>query len=483
MPDFSKFDLSGREPRPIQVLALRQLNDVWSSNAIAITAPCGTGKSALARSIQCSTGCDIIVPSNILLDQNVADYPGVNFLKGKAHYTCRMMPQLSCQEFMACGFDACDTCPYQKARADAADGYATIYNPMSFYYYLLSMRQSGNAVMVIDEAHLFSSMMLLLCGKRLKKKDYKFDQRCTNEVYLCQFLSQQIERLTRLGALYRSRKDTENYAKVRSELDSLGLVLEGLRDDGQNYSIWISKEGKEQYLNIKPLFPPRFLLEKIVGNKKLILLSATLFDHTIREIVGQKPFTKIELNSPIPRDNRKIYYKPADFKVNYQTDRQTLVTYIEKFLLPNVNTIVHSTYSMSKELAPLFKQKVIFNKDDDKDEKLAEFKRDGGVFLASGCSEGIDLKYDTCRRNIIPKLLWPNLMDPAVIKRKSLADGDTWYALTTLTNTIQAAGRSTRAVDDYSETFILDPNFGRLFYKYKHLLPRYFTESIVFPNS
>ncbi len=100
------------------------------------------------------------------------------------------------------------------------------------------------------------------------------------------------------------------------------------------------------------------------------------------------------------------------------------------------------------------------------------------MFLAAGCAEGLDLRDDFCRLNIIPALIRPNLGDPVVMKRRALADGDRWYALETMKTTIQQYGRSTRHEKDHSTTVVMDPTFSRTVNQYKDDIPTYFKESI-----
>lgn len=477
MPNFEQFDASGRDPRPIQADTLRKLSEQWNDSDVhALILPVGTGKSAVLRAIQVSTGADILTPSNILVEQYTRDYPHVNFLKGKTHYNCRS--GMSCKDWNACGFDPCEGCPYQTCKEKANEGFATFFNPMSYYFHLLNSRSKGAKVLCVDEAHQLPSMVLMLCGKRLKKSEYKFTEKCTNELYLLQWIKQQIDRMDRLSAMYYKKNDLEKVAHCKDEIETLALIKEGLEEDPQNYVIWIAKQGHETYLNVKPLFPPRFLMNRIIGNKKLILTSGTLFEHDIRAIVGDKHYNVIEQNSPIPKKNRPVFYKPAPFKMNFQTDPKKIADLICSHLKPGVNTLIHSTYSLSKKLAPYMPVKTIVNTQEDKDEKLQEFKEKGGIFLASGCAEGIDLKHDFCRLNIIPKMSFPDLNDPGVQKRKALEDGERWYALQTMLTLIQQVGRSTRGPDDWSEALILDPNFGRLFAQTRRWLPKYFTESV-----
>jgi ATP-dependent DNA helicase DinG len=475
MPDFSKFD-GARTPRPIQIDTLSKLNAAWDSSDVhALVLPVASGKSAIARAIQLATGADIITPSNLLVSQYQADYPTVNFLKGKTHYQCNN--GLSCRDWCSMGFEPCHDCPYQACKARALTE-PSFYNPMSLYYHLLSTRSKGNKVLVVDEAHQLGSLLLLLCSKRLKKSDYKFSQKCCNEVYLVQWLKQQIDRLDKLSALYYKTNDTEKLAKAKQEIETLALLKEGIEEDGQNFVMFIDKDAKDTYLNIRPLFPPKFLVNRLLGGKKLVLMSGTLFPQDIKALIGDRPYNVIEQNSPIPRKNRRIVFKPAPFKINYLTDPKRIAEFICQHLEPGVNTIIHSTYSLSPKLMPFMPSGTLYNTSQNKDEVLQEFKDRGGAFLASGCAEGIDLKDGLCRLNLIPKLSYPNLGDPAVQRRKALQDGSDWYAISTLATLIQQAGRSTRHADDHSVTYILDPSFGQLFRRYKHKLPKYFTESV-----
>ena len=92
--------------------------------------------------------------------------------------------------------------------------------------------------------------------------------------------------------------------------------------------------------------------------------------------------------------------------------------------------------------------------------------------------EGIDLPYDACRWQIVSKVPWPYLGDPAV---KYLSEVDPeWYQWETIKTIIQASGRIVRSTDDYGSTFILDASFRRLYTdsKSRGLFPTWFMEAI-----
>jgi Rad3-related DNA helicase len=140
--------------------------------------------------------------------------------------------------------------------------------------------------------------------------------------------------------------------------------------------------------------------------------------------------------------------------------------------------MVHTTYSKAPGLSEALDTPSFFNDRLSKESSIQRFKTEGGAFVAAGCAEGLDLPGDLCRLNIIPKLNYPDLSDPAVKRRRGEADGETWYMLETLKQTIQQSGRSTRHEADWSNTVVMDPQFSRYVNKcYKHL-PKYFTDAI-----
>jgi Rad3-related DNA helicase len=99
-----------------------------------------------------------------------------------------------------------------------------------------------------------------------------------------------------------------------------------------------------------------------------------------------------------------------------------------------------------------------------------------GIF--SGSYEGISLNDDISRFTIIPKVLYPNLMDKVVNARMKEKPLD--YQMQTITTIIQASGRSTRSEKDYSFTYILDSNFSSLYPRVSKHIPKYFKESLNF---
>jgi len=116
---------------------------------------------------------------------------------------------------------------------------------------------------------------------------------------------------------------------------------------------------------------------------------------------------------------------------------------------------------------------------EDKQEKIDEWTRKGGILLGSGCSTGLDLHGDLCRLNIVTKLQFPNLKSDLVQKRLALPGGKRSYSLTALRELLQACGRSTRNENDYSVTIILDERFARLYRELIEEVPNFIRNAII----
>lgn len=491
-PNFLKnLDGTGRKPRSTQVEFLSWLSENWRHNTFIGQLPVGSGKSLISRSIQLATNANIITPSNILIDQYLGDYCA-NFLKGKAHYSCNMSG-LTCSEWTdQLDEPACSNCVYQSCRNKAYGGAPTFFNPMSLYYLIKGAKRTWNKpeVLVVDEAHQLNSMLLMIAGVRLRRSEYLFNPDVVNEIFLVQWLDKQLVKLYKLQMLYKAKGNTAKLREILREIEPLKLTHECFINNPQNYSVWIETGthfGRpDQFLNIKPLTVPANIRKTLLDSRKLILMSGTMLKTDISDLLGPgADYQFKDMPSPIPIKNRQIRYVPADFKMNTQTDPAQIVNYIETIIKKETvkygktpNTIIHVSYSTSQRLKDHFSHEIIWNDKSNKDAKVRQFKQFGGVFLAAGCAEGLDLKDDYCRLNIIPQLLFPNLGDPTVQKRRALADGSEWYALEAMKSVIQQAGRSTRSETDFSTTYILDNNFTWCYRSVKNLLPKSFKEAI-----
>jgi len=82
-------------------------------------------------------------------------------------------------------------------------------------------------------------------------------------------------------------------------------------------------------------------------------------------------------------------------------------------------------------------------------------------------TEGVDLRGDMSRFQIVCKVPFPYLGSSLI--RKKMSKWDWWYDLQTAKTVIQSVGRSVRSESDSAVTYILDTSWERFYRKNKHL--------------
>jgi len=100
----------------------------------------------------------------------------------------------------------------------------------------------------------------------------------------------------------------------------------------------------------------------------------------------------------------------------------------------------------------------------------------GAILVASGMYEGIDLVGDLGRFQIIAKIPWASLGNPAM-KHLSVLDPD-YYLWDCMKTTIQACGRICRTPEDFGASYILDSSFRRLIRQGIGQCPEWFLEAL-----
>ena len=467
------FDGTGRDPRPKQIEALDWIDETWSTGIVGLAGPTGVGKTAIGRAIQKEFGGIYTVSSNSLMDQLIGDYPNVNYLKGAAHYQCGAWKgsDVTCEDVGSIQNKRCDKCPYETCKSKALNMNQTFVNPMSFMYLKNNMGYKPHNTLIIDEAHTLMSYLLMVSGSTISIR--KFGEPSSLKVPdVLAWVDKTIKTLTEER---KTASSMEDKTKAHRKIETLSVIRKGLYEDPNLYVIYNEKN----FIHVKPIRPPRFVVEKFLDSSKIILMSATLNRFSVRELLQHDNFAFKDLDSPIPVENRQVLFQPSSFQMNYKTPPKLVAAWIKGKMKqhPNRNTMVHLSYSDILKVQEFFPD-AICNTSDDKVEKINEFKNKGGLFLAGGCAEGVDLPNDECRLNLIPRLIKPNLGDPIVKKRKALIDGSTWYNMTVMNTLEQQVGRSNRGVDDFSTSIVGDVNLKWMYEIVKDNVNMSFKEAI-----
>jgi len=100
------------------------------------------------------------------------------------------------------------------------------------------------------------------------------------------------------------------------------------------------------------------------------------------------------------------------------------------------------------------------------------------VLISPSFFQGLDLKDDLSRFQIIIKIPYPDLSDKkvAALRKKDM----NWYLWNTVVRLTQTYGRSIRSKDDHASTYILDSNINYLLRNANEMFPSWFTEAIIY---
>jgi len=274
------------------------------------------------------------------------------------------------------------------------------------------------------------------------------------------WLHEQQGKVERVQAYYGSKQDSQKAVKALRDKVQLEQCIEHLEADPANYVIYFTEERRHRVLNVAPVQPPKSLIQRVLGEGRVVLLSGTLSRLDVALLAPGEAFSYVDMPSPIPAAQRQVLYKPFT-----PTSDAALMAHIEDLHHTYGGpTIVHVTYALGERLGKI-SPNALRNTPDNKESTIRTFKQQGGLFLASGCAEGLDLSDNLCRLNIIPVLPRPYIGDPTVKKWLAQPGGSKRYDMETLRTFQQQVGRSTRHVNDYSTTIVCDPRLPQLISK------------------
>lgn len=451
-----------------------------SSDVFIIRAPVALGKTLLAVTIarylqrEKKWKSRILVPNNLLLDQYLNGFPNMTTLRKRESYTCELYEKQT-RKF-DCGTHSqmmgkngkrgpyCKGCPYVTAlKKSRVMPYVVINN---YTYLAYKMYAEG---LIIDEGHLMTNMLKDMAAKKLWHHDYQFPNYVRTYGQLYRWTC---ERLTRTP---KDRKLLELKAELTANKVSY-LVEKGTslyRGEERECLKLIPVDVKAQ----PPLMWPNGKV------KKIFFLSGTINRKDVEDMgLGDRRICIIDAPSPIPISQRPLY---LDLKFNLSAAAQgkdvpALANYLLELAAQEPGRgFIHAPYSLAQALEPLLSNndRFLFHNSKNKSKVFSEFKEsDGKIMVASGMYEGIDLADDAARWQVITKVPWANLTEPAM---QYLAKQDPeGYANEAVRLIVQAYGRVCRSPQDYGKTILVDRSFTRLYNNYPELFPSWFKDAV-----
>lgn len=474
------------KPRDCQTQALLEVEAAWdSADIFVLSAPTAAGKTKMMTAIARWANqahkmqATILVPNNVLLDQ-VVDTEKVFSLRGMDHYKCengeREEP-ISCAERKRIMGETCGNCVYrQKVR----QVHKVPYRVANYYTYLAHRLYSP--VVLVDEAHLLVNMARELAARHIWVDDI----------------------LLKNGDQIRLPLSVDTYEKLLkwvSDKEFRSKAWQELREElATGRMRYLVERGDKSYrgrfrdcLSLLPLDTSHedkvSVLWPTKKVKKVLLFSGTISRLEVEQLaLAGKRVKFITVQSPIEPKRRPIIADAA-YNMTYpvaDAELEKMADYIAQIADRNARTkmLVHIPYALSTRVMPLLQarlgERIIGHDRENKQEVVDYFKaaEESLVLLGSGLYEGLDLYGDDYQVQVICKVPWPFLGDPAW---KYIADTHPErYAWQAIQQVVQAAGRICRGPDDYGSTYILDRSFRRLYTQHESLFPKYFIDAVSF---
>lgn len=529
------WSLTGHHPRNTQIKLINKINLAINEGYKNIILEAGTGieKSAIATTLANMYDDSYILTMTKQLQKQYLDDFGEMLveIKGKGNYKCNYKGNCDFCIRAEYNIARCSDCDYLIAFRKAKKSKNVITN-YDFMYrvgvdnQMLDPRQ----LLILDEAHNLERKMLMLSSHLLNREyistkfgidifealmkgeksynhiksesDYWIDV-CKKLMKAC---GENIEKIGGKGkevqvTLDEFESNPSKYSSIdyiekqilESDLKEFNSIRLGLESKDLIIDVPDFKSIKKNKMDISAEFKPYSVSDATQNllsfGETRIFLTGTLGDMKKfcqwNNINPDNTYYIYE-KSPFDVSNRPIY---RDFVGNMSGSRRNVPNWKNKRAIskikqligkyPNQKGVIHTS---SNEQAfwimdNLKEYNLLFVGGESRNEVLKEFNesKDDAILIGASIKDGVDLKGDLCRFQIVFKVPYPQLNEQ-VKYRKSL--DPSWYYYQAVMAIMQAYGRGIRDKDDYCDMYIIDSNFKKLFDYNYNFFNEYFTEAL-----
>lgn len=525
--------------RKFQPEILRALDTAFASkDFVILEGPTGVGKTLFAKAIaDYSENCHIVTNQKSLQDQYINDYH-ISTIKGRSNFTCLEDSRQSCStgpcltstfvcenkpipdregEFAAHSEKRGDLfwkshkhCNYWVQKTEGLISPITVHN---YSYFLHETNFVGDIgpreFLISDEGHniekqLLNFVMTSITAKNIRHIGVDFINYGTDVekwiTWLTLLYDKLIpERLTVLKAMMEDKLMGSSHLAEYDGLISINNKLSFFFEEyHKNPANWIAvpsiERGSIMQVDFKPIFINEYThkLYFKYGKKNLIMSGTILNAKKMMESLGLSPdeTAVITVPSPFPASHQPIYHLNIG-RLNAKAlnprepdnIRKNIVNAIDIILdlFPHDKGIIHcQTYNISSLISEntRHKSRILTHKPANRIDILNKHltSTSPSVICSPSMQEGVDLKDDLSRFQILVKVPYPYLGDPQIKRRMEL--DQEYYNWLTCLSIVQSKGRSIRTPDDHAITFTLDSNFGYFVSKNSDMLQEFFGQYV-----
>jgi len=528
-------------PRPRQEEAINFILNAFEEGKRFVLAelPTGVGKSAIgvtvARYLNAKLPVDqtglftpgawFVTTQKILQDQYLRDFEnlGMRSVKSSSNYGCTYPQQKghTCEQsqqllktadedspfYKKCFFN----CIYRQAKRDFIEGQMSVTN---FPYMLTdanySKKMTGRALLVIDEAHNIENEVgrfvevsiaerFAQSVTKLSIPDLRSEQQahdwieqiyCPKVIEHCDHMEKTINRLLKdKGNLKDFPVVSRQFDLLKGHRTELEQFLDNYSQDNWAYEMIEGDESSGRRVQFKTIDVGLYTQDTLfkLGERVLMMSATVLNKEAFCCSIGLKTadVAFITAPSPFPPENRPILFFPAGQMGRDHIDKTLpkMAKMVTEILANHKNEkgIIHCrTYNIAQYLKRTLKDnRLLIHGSNDRDDVLARHMSSSKptVLLSPSMTEGVDLRDDASRFQVICKMEFPYLGDKIVKKRMN--KWKWWYDFQTAKSFMQSIGRSVRSDSDHAVTYILDADWDRFYGKNHNMFPPDFHQLVI----
>ncbi len=400
-----------------------------------------------------------------------------------------------------------DSCHYYLQKYEALTSKHSLWNYHAFFQIMKFNRKLfeeylDRKVSIFDEAHKIEDQIIQfigfdIYGSQVSECNLNFEKYNFKDLESMIQLTDDIAfsyakkiRDIKESPIFESNPDYDLISKLERQYDRAAQAKIDILSDKDNFVVndpVRDLNGNFRIISVKPIDVSKFT-NTFFDTEYQIFMSATIDKQSFCENMGLEKDTVAFVDtpkSPFPIEHRRIDLLNV-CRLNYAStdeDELEVIKAIDMILDEHSNergliltSSIPRCHKILRFLSPKNTRRIRIchstNKDGkSQDEIISEHSADPtGVLLSSSLWEGVDLKDDLSRFQIIAKVPYPNYKEKRT--KAKMDKFPLWYTSQTLTKLLQGFGRSIRSETDFARTYVLDTAVNNVFFKAQQMIPQ-----------
>ena len=289
---------------------------------------------------------------------------------------------------------------------------------------------------------------------------------------------------------FQTNPDYDSITKMERRYDRAAQAKIDILTDKDNFVVSEPQKdfnGNFRNISLKPIDVSKFS-KSFFNTEYQIFMSATIDHKSFCQNMGLKEDEVAFIDtpkSPFPLENRSIDFLNIK-RLSYgstESDELEVIQTIDRILNEHsqergliLTSSIPRCQKILRNLSPKNAKRVriCHSKNNDgktQNEVISEHSKDPtSVLLSSSLWEGVDLKDELSRFQIIAKVPYPNYTEKRI--KAKMQKFPLWYTSQTLTKILQGFGRSIRSETDWAKTYVLDKAIHNVFFKAQSMIPK-----------